>query len=163
MNCNMIKEDYVSFETAKLLKEKGFKEWCSHCYCTDVRHNGESISFDEELDLKDEGRESEIEYIDGGCLDNFGCSNEDYVDENVYAAPTLALAMKWLRNEKSTHIEVNIVFDRCIRDWFFGYGFYITSLKAPDYEKLAECDYDGYRTYEEACEAAIKYCLENFI
>ena len=28
----MIKESYVSFEIAKLLKEKGFDEHCSHAY-----------------------------------------------------------------------------------------------------------------------------------
>ena len=27
-----ITEDYVSFETAKLLKEKGFNEKCKYCY-----------------------------------------------------------------------------------------------------------------------------------
>ena len=178
----MIKEDYVSFETAKLLKEKGFKEWCSHCYCTDVRHNGESISFDEELDLKDEGRESEIEYIDGGCLDNFGCSNEDYVDENVYAAPTLALAMKWLREVHNILLIPDYDYECTNKSWC--YKIYQlgehgkperVAVNGVSYDKNDnptthlvgwrdyERSYSNYYTYEEACEAAIKYCLENLI
>ena len=31
----MITEDYVSFETAKLLKEKGFDEYCKSVYHVD--------------------------------------------------------------------------------------------------------------------------------
>ena len=33
----MIKEAYVSFEVAKLLKEKSFNELCTAKYCTDGR------------------------------------------------------------------------------------------------------------------------------
>lgn len=71
----MITEDYVSLETAKLLKERGFKEWCRQCYGLDVRHNGEPIDVDEEYELKDAGRENEIEYVDGGRMYNYGCGN----------------------------------------------------------------------------------------
>ena len=61
-----ITEDYVTFETAKLLKENGFNVMCDSMYIPDIRHNGKSISFDEELDLKDEGRGDEIEVVEGG-------------------------------------------------------------------------------------------------
>ena len=38
----MITEDYVSFETAKLLKEKGFDEPCVYVY----RHDGSEDIWD---------------------------------------------------------------------------------------------------------------------
>ena len=52
----MIKERRCSYEVAKLLKEKGFRECCRCCYGTTVRHNGEDIDEDEEFELKSEGR-----------------------------------------------------------------------------------------------------------
>ena len=157
----MITEDYVSFETAKLLKENGFNEWCFKCYGIAVLHNGADISFDEECELKDEGRENEIEYVEGGRLYDYASNNRENV-RVVWAAPTLWAAMKWLREEKKIGIEVNINFDCAAGKWYYEYGFCIFQLSGT-FEKLAECDYDGYKTYEGACEAAIKYCLENLI
>ena len=67
----MITEDYVSFETAKLLKEKGFEERIRSWY----DNNG---VFHEE-----------------GCR----MSNSDCLPPTVMA-PTLQMVMKWLREEK---------------------------------------------------------------
>ena len=101
----MITEDYVSFETAKLLKEKGFRHWCYKSYGTAVYHKGEPISFDEEHDLLDAGLGDEIEYIEGGYLYDFGCDNRKE-DAKVWAAPTLWVAMKWLREVYGLFIRI---------------------------------------------------------
>lgn len=71
----MITEDYVSFEVAKLLKEKGFDEPCTTRYNTDKRFISSLSHF----------KNSEI--------------NKDSVN-----VPTLQMAMKWLREEKRTSI-----------------------------------------------------------
>ena len=65
-------EDFVSFEVAKLLKEKGFTEECVYLY--------------------DRYKESESYHIrhTGGT-----CNDEEYPYE--YSMPTLQMAMKWLR------------------------------------------------------------------
>ena len=157
----MITEDYVSFEVAKLLKEKGFKEWCRCCYGVAVLHNGEDISFDEECELKDEGRGNEIEYVEGGTFYYFNCNNGDE-DTNVWAAPTLQMAMKWLREVHNLHIEV----------YRTACGYLYIISKVPTGSDLYNNGdaYDGddensgqWTTYEKACEAAIKYCLKNLI
>ena len=157
----MIVEDYVSFETAKLLKENGFKEWCRCCYGVAVLHNGEDISFDEECDLKDEGRENEIEYVEGGAFYYFNCDNSDK-DAKVWAAPTLQMAMKWLREVHNLHIEV----------YRTACGYLYIISKVPTGSDLYDDGdaYDGddensgqWTTNEKACEAAIKYCLHNLI
>lgn len=121
----MITEDYVSFETAKLLKEKGFKEIC----------------------VKGYGMESKT----------FFSSIRSNDDNSMYAAPTLQMAMKWLRKEHNLYIdpypEDNCTW--CLIIWEL----------YPEHVKDCDGKYDdcSYSTYEEACEAAIKYCLENLI
>lgn len=93
----------VNLENAKLLKELGFREWCNCCYGTAVRHNGENIDEDEEYELKADGRENEIEYIEGGELYHINCNNHKE-DVNVWACPTQEQVLQWLRNKYRTHI-----------------------------------------------------------
>jgi len=152
----MITEDYVSFEVAKLLKEKGFDEWCFKCYGVAVLHNGVDISFDEECDLKDEGRENEIEYVEGGRLYDYGCNNREKV-RAVWAAPTLWVAMKWLREEKG--IAVIPVISSVLDNEKFLWDVKIVVAKTNDTYSQGWV----YEKQEDACERAIKYCLENLI
>jgi hypothetical protein len=153
----MIAEDYVSFETAKLLKEKGFKMWCYKSYGTAVYHKGVPISFDEECDLKDEGLEDEIEYVEGGYLYDFGCDNRKE-DAKVYAAPTLQRAMKWLREVHHLHLSIDSYphEDNCFY-WCYKVLF-MDESNLCSIKKHAKASFDSF---EAAVEAAIKYCLEN--
>ena len=157
---NMLTEDYVSSETAKLLKEKGFKEWCRQCYGLDVRHNGEPIDVDEEYELKDAGRENEIEYVDGGRMYDYGCGN--FNPGSPYAAPSLYVAMKWLRK----NFNLNPVPYALSLGWAFDV-FDLSDRDITGCKKLYSMDFPTkntcYETYEEAAEAAIKYCLEKLI
>ena len=84
----MIGEAYVSFETAKLLKEKGFNEKCQKVYmytgeriCTANFMEGESVVDGTDI-------EATAAY-DGWIIPTQG----DY----AYLCPTLQMAMKWLR------------------------------------------------------------------
>ena len=75
----MIKEAYVSFEVAKLLKEKGFDEECYQIY-------------------DDEG------YL---SFNHVGYINSEKPNEDFYAlAPTHQMAMAWLREEKNIFIVI---------------------------------------------------------
>ncbi len=157
----MITEDYVSFETAKPLKEKGFKHWCYKCYGDAVYHKGVPISFDEECELKSEGLEDEIEYVEGGYLYDYGCDNRKK-EAKVWAAPTLWVAMKWLRETHNIGIFPSL-FAFCVGEGGAAkptYGTKIINLKSCE---LLTDDTNPMPTYEQACEAAIKYCLENLI
>ena len=154
----MVEEDYVSFEVAKLLKEKGFKEWCRQCYGLDVRHNGEPIDFDEECELKDAGRENEIEYVDGGRMYDYGCGN--FNPGSLYAAPSLYAAMKWLREVHKLFIFISpwIMLEDNIQ-----YYFEIREIKTSDFETLYDYTSKELNSFEKVAETAIKYCLENLI
>ena len=131
----MITEDYVSFETAKLLKEKGFDENCAALYHL---RTGEII-------------QQGVGYV---------FNNSQW--ENFITAPTLQMAMKWLRKEHNLH---------CSSDYDIVLGWYcqITSLTETveyDYEEMKHYHPDkdnGFSSPEEACEVAIKYCLEKLI
>ena len=155
----MVTEDYVSLETAKLLKEKGFKEWCYKCYGTAVYHKGAPISFDEECELKDEGLEYEIEYVEGGYLYDCSYDNSEK-DTKVWAAPTLWVTMKWLREKHNIHIMIDCIGSKN----YLPTAQYTNNSKDITIEgNESKIGGRGMDSYEEACETAIKYCLKNLI
>jgi len=123
----MIKEDYVSFETAKLLKEKGFDEPCYMAYVpTNIKHT---------------------------MRNDAGHSNSMHPDD-YYAVPTLQMAMKWLRKIYGIDIVIEIS-DPSVKDR----KYYCIIWDGNNNSHIL----DLFNSNEEACEAAIKYCLENLI
>ena len=125
----MIKEDYCSYEVAKILKENGFNESCYTCYV-----------------------EKEISHYD------YSSTNYELID-GVISCPTIQMAMKWLREEKN----IFIVIEPHAYDYINEKNkSYECSLWVGDnyYEYIESKDYPSY---EEAVEAALKYCLKNLI
>ena len=122
----MITEDYVSFETAKLLKEKEFNWEVHRSYLV-----------------------NDNVFIPGDI-------NDLPLRKDAIRIPTLQMAMKWLREE---HKLVPIILAGGDRYWFR-----IVKVNE-DYWKntIYLEDVKLFPTYEEACEASIKYCLENLI
>lgn len=127
----MITEDYVSFETAKLLKEKGFDEPCfRYAESKEIYESGDWM----------------VANVTGGAI----------------GVPTLQMAMKWLREVHNLHCSVDY-------DYVLGWYCQITSLNETvkyDYEEMKHYHPNkdnSFSSSEEACEAAIKYCLENLI
>lgn len=129
----MITEDYVNKEIALLLREKGFDEPTLYHYNRDNKEPSHTIDYD--LIKNSETKEF--------------CS-----------APTLQMAMKWLR--KVHKVDIDIVSRLSLNaDDDHNYSYEIKH----QYEKYHYNTYaDGeFLTYEKACEAAIKYILENLI
>ena len=136
-------EDYVSFETAKQLKTKGFDVPCEYFYSY-----GKLV--------KSQGFD---------C--NWNKGESLYTDyKNECSAPTLQMAMKWLREIQALNIYVRGVWKDVevqYGDWelaVVGYEWFVESLTDDTYSKMSV---EQFLTYEEAAEAAIKYCLENLI
>lgn len=120
----MITEDYVSFGIAALLKKKGFSEECNTYFISD----------------------DEIAAIP---------VKRDFNNHGIFlSAPTLQLAMKWLREVHGLFISIG--------NDDLNYNWQIIDVKNrtdnldPTY--LTE-SHAGYETYEEAAEAALKYSL----
>lgn len=130
----MIKEAYCSYEVAKLLKEKGFNEKCRGAYHSEFDDNDNPIVTLEEWMAQP--------------------YNNDFEDETLLcSAPTLQMAMAWLR-EKNISIEPSAL---------NAYSWAYTIYKLLN-NKVKELYNDGgFDSYEEAVEAALKYCLENLI
>ena len=131
----MISEDYVSFETAKLLKEKGFDARCPMIYTVD----------------------GEMLYTDVKHHNMYAVTNKQLEYYMDIIAPTQAMAMKWLRKNHQIFIRPNISFLYPIK-WYSEIFCYGDNLKTQQDIKT-----EYYDSPEEACEAAIKYCLENLI
>lgn len=127
----MITEDYVSFETAKLLKEKGFNE------------------------------NPLFRYDDCGRFWSLANGGYDKTKKWQYPAPTLQMAMKWLREEKNILIYVYPVIDLHVKNYDTFYWQWDGKKKRHDAPHIG--DKHNYESFEDAVEAAIKYCLENLI
>lgn len=125
-----ITEDYVSFETAKLLKEKGF------------------LAND---------RIYKVYHLEDKSLTN---SDGNFNHDTEIAAPTLQMALKWLR--VIHNIIITIDFDKyegMDNNIVIGFGFSIQKKEHPDvYYYVNNQVYD---THEEATEGAILYCINN--
>ncbi len=151
----MITEDYVSFEVAKLLKEKGFngpcyKVWESHGDSQTLVGaswfvEGETVVNRESVDA------AAKQYVYEYSLNN---------NVEGYLAPTLQMTIKWLREVHNYDISI------CLDSYVEPYDneYYIVIRRRKDrFEEISPCEQTYFKTYEEACEAAIKYCLENLI
>lgn len=129
----MLTEDYVSYEVAKLLKEKGFPMG-EHLFMY-VNKDGKLMT------------------------DNHAClnmTNEEYRTffDDYIPTVTQSLAMKWLREIHDISIELLTMHRNC-------WGYYVCKILDNTNEGLHDKNY--FNTYEEAIEAALKYCLTKLI
>lgn len=121
----MINEDYVSFETAKLLKDVGYPQCKREEQYTGTKYtvNGEFTS-------------------------------APYAVH--YAAPTLYNAMKWLR--EGYWLNIYALYDSNI------WSCIISSMDNRHIIKdNRSLEISGFKSYKDAIDVAIKYCLTNLI
>ena len=143
----MITEDYVSFETAKLLKEKGFES----DECIAIYDLGDNNAFIRDSGIFENGPEDYLEFQWGEEWKRFG----------YYLAPTIQMAMKWLREKHNQNVTVK-AYNNVAR---------LKTIYYAEVQNLSEPSEKGFcvnacifkDTYEEACESAIRYTLENLI
>ena len=124
----MIAEDYCNFEIAKLLKKKGFNEPCLYNYWDD-----------DNLMMSASGLPT---------------TNDSYIG-NRCSAPTLQMAMKWLRAEHNIFFNINYFHLDVGNKWL------CLTIWLP-YKNGCELSIEGF-DIETVYEDAIKYCLENLI
>ena len=128
-----ITEDYVSFETAKLLKEKGFNEQCRDFY-----------------------RQENENWLHRNTYEYNYFNLQIPIWKDCYACPTIQMACKWLREVHNINIDIVSVWNQKR----FEYQVFVVT---PENAKHCYIDDKLYIDYKEACVTAIKYCLTNLI
>lgn len=130
----MIKERYCSREISKLLEEKGFNEPCRSYYTA--------------------------KYY---CRCAVTITKQDLIDGEILR-PTHQMAMDWLREKYKIDIDIRITCEKTI-----SYAFDIWDFEIIHPNKFVGGTIDlreqqfGFKSYEEAIEAALKYVLEKLI
>ena len=146
-------EQYISFEIAKKLKGKGFYGECMSMYVTPKPYSGKGNPL--EAKIAPHGRDSN--YYEGYMYE---CE-----------APTVQMVRDWLRTEH----KIDIVVMPSAVDKTFKPDTALYPVCDGEYEWLAmKGDVTqavfGYNvngkyctSYKDACEAAVAYCIENYI
>lgn len=149
---NIINEDYCSFETAKLLKEKGFNGECV-AYFSIYKDNNTSLH-------RWRNRQTYV-----------NVKNDGYT-----IVPTHQMAFKWLREVHNIVIEINLedymTNENGELQVWYSYTIW-TFIRHLGETGLTDSRYDDRafwqenvkvgQSYEQAVEAALKYTLENLI
>ena len=140
----MIMEDFVTFDIAKKLKEKGFIEDCIAYYHTD----GELLYNRDQYRGGD--YKSLLRSYNSLPKNPIGCEQTD--------APTISQVLKWLREEKDIDLVINPVFfyDDLGRMREYGCKVFAPSLNKPEH-----CGY--HEEWEQASLAGIEYAIDNLI
>lgn len=137
-NDKYITEDRVTFEIAKLLEEKGFDEHCDYVYdgTTLKWLFGMFIFFKEPSDTNSKLKE--------------------YGHDGIVTAPTVQMALKWLREVHK--IFINVSNEVSLTDDDITYRFFVCTK-----EKTILHRGEDIKTFEDACNEAMKFALENLI
>lgn len=138
----MIEEAYVSFEIAKLLKEKGFNVETEHKIWYVVKPYSTGTPF------------NSITY-------GVGEKTREYSKEHCISMPTQQMVMRWFLLNYDFFITVVCNNNQ---DLNFSFEIYEKVVEEHDsywYKANVVAD-NNFNVPEEAIEAALKYCLEHY-
>ena len=131
----MIEESYISFDTAKLLKEAGFDLSCRGVYVTDRTGYYEFREYDNKQTTDDL------------------CWNIEDGFQYEYLAPTQALAEKWLR--EVYNIAIYSLYDDDMEQWFYVVDAFTKNPVIDVFQSGSE-----YDSYEEALESGLQEAIK---
>ena len=139
--------EFVTFEIAKKLKEKGFKEKCFAYY-----HPGSAELFFNHIPYKGG--------IVADCMYSYNSLPVESYIGDLIDAPTVSWALQWLREEKKIYVSISFDLFNDNSELWWRYaiedmkdGSFIVDLNA----------FTKSGSYEEAALAGIEYVLDNLI
>lgn len=127
----MIEEQFVSFDTARMLKEAGFDVPCRGIYRAYRMGNSVFREYDRKKTKDDL------------------CWNTEDGFQYEYLAPTQALAARWLREVHKLHVFAKRTYEYALDK--FSWGYYIQNS---DYEYCKNFEI-GFDKYEQALEEGL--------
>lgn len=137
----MIKDELVTYEVAKLAREKGFNEGCLYHYSTN----------------------SELHANYNYNCDGVGLSDLRYDNDTLWypnsevVAPSQSLLQRWLREEKGYYVYP--FFDNDSERWTWVCRERTGNMWIP----LVDFEVRHFATYEPALEDGLKYVLDNLV
>ena len=131
----MIEEQFVSFDTARMLKDAGFDVPCRGVYVTDRTGYYEFREYDNKQTADDL------------------CWNTEDGFQYEYLAPTQALADKWLR--EMYNVAIYSLYDDDMEQWFYVIDAFAKNPVINGFQSGSE--YDDYESaFEDGLREAIK-------
>lgn len=132
----MIEEQFVSFDTARMLKEAGFDAPCRGVYVTDRTGYYEFREYDNKQTKDDL------------------CWNTEDGFQYEYLAPTQALAARWLREVHKIHVGADMAYSKLVAEkWIYLIRF--TDSIGNPYKCVG-----WFNDYEEALEAGLQEAIK---
>lgn len=131
----MIEEQFVSFYTARMLKEAGFDVPCRGVYVTDRTGYYEFREYDNKQTTDDL------------------CWNTEDGFQYEYLAPTQALAARWLR--EVYNVAIYSLYDDDMEQWFYVVDAFTKNPVINGFQSGSE--YDDYESaFEDGLREAVK-------
>ena len=131
----MIEESYVSFDTARMLKEAGFDVPCRGVYVTD------RIGY---YEFRENDNKKTADDLWRNTRDGF---------QYEYLAPTQALAARWLR--EVYNVAIYSLYDEDMDQWFYVVDAFAKNPVINGFQSGSE--YDDYESaFEDGLREAIK-------
>lgn len=125
-----MKDELISFETAKLAKEKGFHERVIYYYIDSTKC---------------------VDRIAPGAHSHLHVSNKK---EGYHSAPTQSLLQRWLRDVHNLHLEPKLANQESKKSYY--YGVY----KWEKYRAYIKGTSKRFNTYEQALEEGLQEALK---
>ncbi len=160
-----MKEILITFQVAKLAKEKGFSEYGYYFYTEEdglcsIDSDGDILNiYDENLNQIDYRYDSNGDFW-------FNDEGDVFYTPEKYLAPTQSLLAKWLREEHNIHIKIDdFIDDKTGIEWDYEIVIIGTDLdEKGNYIPLISYDMNNsierkFKTYEEALELGLLEAL----
>jgi phage pi2 protein 07 len=140
--------DFVTFELAKKLKEKGFNLNCESFY---ILKDFTAKCVDDCGDLY------EVDFTKGDLCLNYPIRYMKYKDSYL-SAPTISQVLKWLREKKKIHVEIDIMKAYPEAKLIY-WGYNIVLI---DKYEVYHFEWNS-NSFEQAALAGIEYVLNNLL
>lgn len=136
-------KDFVTYDIAVKLKEKGFDELCLLHYTNEqiLVQNSKQSTIGDAIGVDD-------------ILDSYNRFNNAYTD-----VPTISQVLKWLREEKKLFVDIGMAYNK----------YFVGICKTDEFDEVVGQQVIEHaigtpsNTYEEAAIAGIEYVLNNLI